>query len=97
MAEYKVTLKTPTGEHSFSCDEDISILDQAEDEGIDIPFSCRNGSCSSCAGKCVDGSVNQEDQMFLNDEQVEEGYILTCIAKPTSDCIIETDKESELE
>ena len=51
MAEYKVTLKTPSGEHSFSCDEDISILDQAEDEGIDLPYSCRNGSCSSCAGK----------------------------------------------
>lgn len=97
MAEYKVTLKTPTGEHSFSCDEDISILDQAEDEGIDIPFSCRNGSCSSCTGKCVEGSVDQEDQMFLNDEQIEEGYVLTCIAKPTSDCIIETDKEGDLE
>ena len=39
MAEYKVTLKTPSGEHSFSCDEDISILDQAEDEGIDLPYN----------------------------------------------------------
>ena len=34
--------------------------------------------------------------MFLNDEQIEEGYVLTRIAKPTSDCIIETDKEGDL-
>ena len=95
--EYKVTLKTPDGEHQFECDEDISILDQAEDAGVDMPSSCRNGSCCSCTGKLVEGSVDQEDQLYLDDEQVEQGYILTCVAKPTSDCVIETHKEEELE
>ena len=46
--------------------------------------------------KCVDGTIEQEDQMFLDDAQVEEGYILTCVAKPKSDCTIETDKEGDL-
>tara|TARA_A100001037_G_scaffold244817_1_gene226012 strand:+ start:128915 stop:129205 length:291 start_codon:yes stop_codon:yes gene_type:complete len=96
MAEFKVTLKTPTGDHEIQCDEDISILDQAEDEGIDIPYACRNGSCSSCAGKLLEGTIDQEDQMFLDDHQIEEGYVLTCIAKPISDCVVKTDVESDL-
>ena len=97
MAEYKVTLKTPyDGDHVIGCDEDLSIVDAAEDNALDVPYSCRNGSCSVCAGKLIEGSVDQEDQMFLDAQQLDEGYVLTCVAKPTSDCIIETDKESEL-
>jgi len=96
MAEYKITLKTPEGEHEIECDEDLAIVDAAEDQGVNIPYSCRNGSCSVCAGKLVSGTIDQDDQLFLDDEQVEEGYVLTCVAKPTSDCVIETNKEDEL-
>ena len=91
-----ITLRSPDGtEETFECDAETTILDGLEESELEHQSSCRAGACSSCAMKLIEGTVNQEDQTFLDDDQLEEGYCLTCVSYPTSDNIILLTEQEE--
>mmetsp|Transcript_30908 Transcript_30908/g.91789 ORF Transcript_30908/g.91789 Transcript_30908/m.91789 type:complete len:165 (+) Transcript_30908:69-563(+) len=95
-AYFAVTLQTPDGEQKFECPDDVYVLDGAEEAGIELPYSCRAGSCSSCTGKVVSGSIDQSDQAFLDEDQTGDGFCLTCVTYATSDVTIKTHCEDDL-
>jgi ferredoxin len=98
MASYQVRLisKKEDFDTIVEIDEDTTILEGAEEAGIELPFSCHSGACSSCVGKVVEGEINQDDQSFLDDEQIAKGFALLCVTYPRSNCTIKTHQEPYL-
>ena len=69
---------------------DQSLLDSLEGGGVNWPSSCRNGTCRTCLGQLVSGSVRYEiDWPGLTPEEKAEGYVLPCCAYPDSDVVLQ--------
>jgi ferredoxin len=98
MKTYKVTLinKSKDFQQTIDVPETEAILMEAFEFGVKIPFECVVGACGICQGKILSGTVDPCEQMFLSDGQIEEGYVLTCTAKPTSDCMLEVELDDYL-
>jgi len=98
MVNYKVRLLNEAKklDVTIDCASDKFILEAAEDNNIELPYSCRAGSCSTCLGKVQSGSIEQSDQTFLDEDQVGAGFVLTCVAYPTSNSTILTHEEENL-
>lgn len=96
MANYQVRLLSEANslDVTIECADDKFILEAAEDNNIELPYSCRAGSCSTCLGKVTEGTIDQPDQTFLDEDQVSNGFILTCVAYPTSNATVLTDRKS---
>lgn len=91
MATYQVTFidQHKNFRQTIAVPDTETILNEAAEQGIKIPFECVVGACAVCESKLISGTVDQEEQMVLSEKRLAEGYIVTCVAKPTSDCVLE--------
>ena len=80
----KITITVDDEETTFEMSQKQTILDAALKEGIDAPYSCQGGICSSCLARVKSGTAEMKKNSILSDSEVEEGLILTCQAHPTS-------------
>ncbi|MEB3226975.1 MAG: 2Fe-2S iron-sulfur cluster-binding protein [Synechocystis sp.] len=76
--------------------DDRYVLHQAEEQGYELPFSCRNGACTACAVRILAGEVYQPEAMGLSPELQKQGYALLCVSYAQSDLEVETQNEDEV-
>ncbi len=93
---YTVQIEHQGNTHTLQVPEDKLIIRAASDAGLDLPSSCNAGVCTTCAGRIIEGKVDQAEGMGVSPELQEKGYVLLCVAYPRSNLKIESEKEDEL-
>ena len=96
MATYPVTFLTDTGEVQVEVAEDQYLFDAAAEAGLELPSMCLQGWCTTCAGRVLEGQVDQSEarRIFPQDEQA--GFVLLCSAFPRSPLRILTDQKEQM-
>ncbi len=82
--------------HTIQVPSDRYILTSAENQGVELPFSCRNGACTTCAVRVLSGEIYQPEAMGLSLELRRQGYALLCVSYPRSNLKVETQDEDEV-
>jgi ferredoxin len=93
LTVYTITLANRGGA-AFEVDRRKPLLLSLREQGVDLPYGCKYGGCISCAAKLISGKVDQKTQVALNNRQINNGYVILCVARPMSDCILEVGVES---
>jgi len=88
-----VTLSNRDGAQ-YAVDPRRPLLDSLRDQGVDLPYGCEYGGCITCAAKLTAGEVDQRRQVALNNRQINQGYVILCVARPLSDITLEIGVES---
>ena len=84
----EVTVVVDGKEHHLQMGADERILDVALNAGLDLPFSCRGGVCCTCRAKIISGTVSMAKNYTLEPWEMEQGFVLSCQARPTSDKVV---------
>jgi ferredoxin len=90
---YRVDINHQGQTHTIQVPADKTVLLAAQDAGLDLPSSCNAGVCTTCAALVTEGTVNQAEGMGVSPDLQAKGYALLCVAYPTSDLKLETEKE----
>lgn len=81
----RITLLLEGREFHFTAGANQNILEKGLEAGIDLPYSCKGGLCSTCKAKVISGEVIMKHNYTLTDQELAQGYILSCQAYPKSD------------
>jgi|TARA_A100000164_G_scaffold112729_1_gene99311 ring-1,2-phenylacetyl-CoA epoxidase subunit PaaE len=84
----KITIICDDIEYNLEMNDDKTILDFALENDIDAPYSCQGGICSTCLARLDKGSVKMDNNQILTDDEIQDGYILSCQSRPTSDEVV---------
>ena len=90
---FKVEISNRRGK-SYRVEDKRPLLDSLKEQGVDLPYGCKYGGCITCAAKLVYGEVDQRRQVALKNRQINDGYIILCVARPLSNLILEIGVES---
>jgi len=82
------------GGATYEVDHRKPLLLSLREQGVDLPYGCMYGGCITCAAKLITGKINQKTQVALNNRQINNGYVIMCVARPMSDCTLEVGVES---
>lgn len=95
---YKIQIhnRQTNTDHTFQVPDDRYILQSVENQGGNIPFSCRNGACTTCAVQVLSGQVHQPEAVGLSQKLRDKGYALLCVSYARSDMEVETQDEDEV-
>ena len=93
MTERRITLANRQGQ-TFLVDNRKPLLDSLKEQGVDLPYGCKYGGCITCAAKLISGEIHQKAQVALNNRQINDGYVILCVARPVTDCVIEVGVDS---
>ena len=93
MAIKKITI-TNRKNQTFEVSDRKPLLQELRNQGVDLPYGCEYGGCITCAAKLINGEVDQRSQVALNNRQINDGYVVLCVARPKTDCEIEIGVES---
>ncbi|MEO7393855.1 MAG: 1,2-phenylacetyl-CoA epoxidase subunit PaaE [Chitinophagaceae bacterium] len=85
-----ITVKVDGRSFNFdlSLTSDITILDAALQQGADLPYACKGGMCCTCKARLLEGQVMMDVHWGLEEEEMEQGYILTCQSHPTTEKVV---------
>lgn len=90
---YTVEILHQGATHTLSVPDNQTVLDAAQNAGLDLPHSCSAGVCTTCAAQILEGTVDQTDGMGISPELRQQGYALLCVSYPRSNLKLETEKE----
>ena len=93
VTTHKVTLANRSGA-VFEVDARRPLLETLREQGVDLPYGCKYGGCISCAAKLIAGEIDQRRQVALNNRQINDGYVILCVARPMGDVTLEVGVES---